>query len=247
MEHSPFFPKGRPAAAYWPLRCRKAADALSALIDASLRDIRSRSVLQLASDSSQSVYFQLEGWLVISKMNMNGNRQIVDFLLPGDVFDPASASPILSSTDVSAQTEGRVAVIPRDDWRRFLASHPEGQLILNRRSAASYAAMAERLLRLGNGKAETRIAYAICELGLRANDIGLAAGADFHLPLTQQDLGDFVGLSSVHVSRTIGRLVGQGVLSYGGHMDIVIHDMDALAEIAEIDPHDLRAEIIIAA
>lgn len=247
MEHSPFFPKHRPAPAYWPLRCRKAADALSALVDASLRDIPSRTVLQLASDASRSVYFQLEGWLVISKMNMQGNRQIVDFLLPGDVFDPASASPILSSTDVGAQTDARVAVIPRDDWMRFLADHPEAQRLLSRRGAASFAGLAERLLRLGNGNAETRIAYAICELGLRANALGLTAGAGFHLPLTQQDLGDFVGLSSVHVSRTISRLVRQGVLSYGGHMDVVIEDMDALAEIAEIDPQDLRAEIIIAA
>ena len=200
-------------------------------------------MLQIANGKSTVVYFLLSGWLCLSKTSLAGDRQIIDFLLPGNLFDPGSGDEIMASTDVSALTDARMAVIRRDVWLQYLANHRSAQDLGSRLAAAGYARIAERLLRIGKGNAETRIAYAICELGLRANRHGLVTGQKFHLPLTQQVLGDFVGLSSVHVSRTIGRLVRRGVLSYGDHMDIVIHDVETLAELAEIDPHDLQAEI----
>jgi CRP-like cAMP-binding protein len=244
MEHAPRILRGQPAAAYWALCCPRASEALAALIKASLRDIRAKSMLQIASDTSRRVYFLLEGWLIISKMTPEGARQIVDFVLPGHVFDPASATEFLSSTDVGTLTDARIAVIPRDDWTRYLAQHQKAQDLVTRHAAASYARMAERLLRLGTGCAQTRIAYALSELCLRSSPFGLVSGAEFRLPMTQQVLGDFVGLSSVHVSRTMRGLMDQRVLSYRDHMDIVIHDSDRLAAIAQIAPDDLRAEII---
>jgi CRP-like cAMP-binding protein len=100
------------------------------------------------------------------------------------------------------------------------------------------------MLRLGKGSAETRIAYAIIELCIRLGMIGKVPDCGFHIPLTQQQLGEFVGLSSVHVCRTMRRLTRLGVISMEGHMDITIHNMDALAEIAGVDPDALENEII---
>lgn len=244
MEHAPRILRGQPAAAYWAVQCPQAAEALAGLIKASLRDVGAKSMLQMASDTSRRVYFLLEGWLVVSKMTPDGARQIVDFVLPGHVFDPASATEILSATDLGALTDARIAGIPREDWARYLARHPKARDLVARQAAAGYARLAERLLRLGTGSAQTRIAYALCELCLRSSPFGLVSGAGFHLPMTQQVLGDFVGLSSVHVSRTMRGLSAQGVLGYRDHMEIVIHDREKLVTIAQIDPDDLRAEII---
>lgn len=242
-ENSNDQPPGGP----WHLANDKSTKALSDLIASFVQEIPADRVLQIETDRSTGVYFLLSGWLAISKSNFNGDRQIVDFLLPGNVFDPASATEIMASTDVSALTNTRIAIIPRDDWLQYLSDHREAHDMALRLAAAGFARIAERLLRIGKGSGETRLAYAICELGLRVNASGLLAGKKFHLPLTQQVLGDFVGLSSVHVSRITSRLVRQGLLSYGDHMDLVIHDIDALAEIGEIDPHDLRAEIVTTA
>lgn len=246
MEHAPGILRGQPAAAYWALGCPQAAEALAALIRVSLREVRAKAVLQIASDISHSVYFLVEGWLAVSKMTPEGGRQIVDFVLPGQVFDPGSASEGLACADVAALTDARLAAIPREEWVRYLSRHPEAQERVTRQAAAGYARMAERLLRLGTGSAETRISYALSELCLRSCPFGLVSGAVFHLPLTQQSLGDFVGLSSVHVSRTLRRLTEQGVLGYRAHMEVVIHDKAALAALAQIEPDDLRAEIIAA-
>lgn len=232
---------------FWARAQSPAADAFAELSDATLQTIARHRSLQLSGDRAQVVYFVMEGWLVVSKSTKDGQRQIVDFVLPGEVFDPSSAEKQRSSADLTALTRATVSVIPQAGWHDLLQSHPELQKVLNRRTAASYARIAERLLRIGKAPAEARIAYAICELCLRSTELGLVDGNEFHLPLTQQVLGDFVGLSSVHVSRTLRRLRRDDIVRTGDHLDIVIQDVDQLAEIAGIDLEDLRSEIIPAA
>ena len=101
------------------------------------------------------------------------------------------------------------------------------------------------MLRLGKSCAETRIAYVLIELCLRLSACAQPAGdCAFHVPLGQQQLGDFIGLSSVHVCRTLRRLSRQGIITTGDHMDIEIHDLTALTELAGVDLADLRTEII---
>ncbi|MFW5654921.1 MAG: Crp/Fnr family transcriptional regulator [Roseicyclus sp.] len=234
-------------APYWADPGSAAATAFERLSEATVQDIARHRSLELSSDRTKAVYFVLEGWLIISKSTEDGQRQIVDFVLPGEVFDPGSALADQSSTDLSALTRARVSIISQAGWQDLLRDHPELQKRLNRRVAASYSRIAERLLRIGKGSAEVRIAYAICELCLRSTDLGLVDGSKCHLPLTQQVLGDFVGLSSVHVSRTIRRLRRAEILRTGDHLDIYLDDVDRLAEVAEIDLDDLRAEIIPAA
>ena len=63
------------------------------------------------------------------------------------------------------------------------------------------------------------------------------------MPLGQQQLGDFTGLSSVHVCRTLRRLNRIGVIRTGDHMDILIRDLPALADLAQVDLAALRKEI----
>jgi CRP-like cAMP-binding protein len=230
----------------WACARTAAAEAFERLSDATEQKIATHRSLQLSSDHAHVVYFVMEGWLVVSKSTEEGQRQIVDFILPGEVFDPASAKKQQSATDLTALTSSRVSMIPQASWHNLLQDHHELQELMNRHMAASYARIAERLLRVGKGHAESRIAYAICELCLRSTKLGLVDGKKFHLPVTQQVLGDFVGLSSVHVSRTLRRLRRDQVITTGDHLDIVIEDVDRLAEVAEVDLDDLRAEIITA-
>lgn len=229
---------------FWARAQSEAAHEFEQLSDTTVKDVARYRSLQLSSEHTQSIFFVLAGWLVISKSTEDGQRQIVDFVLPGEVFDPGSAKAKQSSTDLTALTRAKVSIIPRTSWQELLGAHPRLQQILNRRTAASYARISERLFRVGKAKAETRIAYAICELCLRSTDLGLVDGTEFHLPFTQQVLGDFLGLSSIHVSRTLRRLRRANIVMTGDHLDIVIEDVGRLAEVAGVDLDDLRAEII---
>ncbi|WP_439139634.1 Crp/Fnr family transcriptional regulator [Roseicyclus sp.] len=224
--------------------CPNANAAFAGLIGHSIREMRARCVLQLAGDKARYVFLPFEGWLVVSKVDPDGARQIVDFVLPGDAFDPASARAAIAAADVAALDHVRLAVIPRDGWHRYLAAHHAAWALFSRQTAAGYSRMAERMLRLGKSSAETRIAYAMCELCLRVNPFGLVAGRAFRLPLTQQVLGEYVGLSSVHVNRTIRAMARAGVLDYRGQIEVMIHDLPALAAMAQIDPEELKIAII---
>ncbi|MDG4647791.1 Crp/Fnr family transcriptional regulator [Roseibacterium sp. SDUM158017] len=229
---------------FWNLRGASAAEALVRLTDASIQNVSAGKVLEVAGEPTAYVYFVISGWLVSSKSTSDGQRHIVDFILPGQFCDPGSARITQTATDICAHTRAELAIMRRRDWSRLLERSPEFQTLVNRHVAARCSGMAERMLRLGKANAETRIAYAICELCLRAHDTGPLNGQKFHLPLTQQALGDYVGLSSVHVSRTFCRFKQHDLVTISDHMDIIIHDVDEFAAIAEVDIEALRAEII---
>jgi CRP-like cAMP-binding protein len=89
-----------------------------------------------------------------------------------------------------------------------------------------------------------RIAYSVMELYLRLRMIGKVDGLRFRLPMTQQQLGEFTGLSSVQVCRTMRRLSDKNILSANGKMDIVISDIERLAQIAGVDLDTLANEIL---
>jgi CRP-like cAMP-binding protein len=182
--------------------------------------------------------------MLTSKTLAEGQRQIVDVNLPGGILDPASADPTTSAVEIEALTDTCIAVIPRRDWQRACTEHRELWELNQQVNRAALARISERMLRLGKAPAETMIAFVLCELCLRSSARGVVNGWRFHIPMTQQQLGDLCGLSAVHICRTLRRVKRNGVLSVTDHMDILVKDVDAMARIAEIDIASLRNEIV---
>ncbi len=205
------------------------------------------SVLKLEGEESRAIYFVLSGWLLASKSMADGNRQIFDVILPGGILEPASADPDMSALEVEALTDVTMALIPRRDWRLACSEHAELSNLAYQAISTAISRVSERMLRLGKATAETVIAYALCELCLRSTDHGLVEGTEFHIPMNQQQLGDFCGQSAVHVCRTLRRFERKEILDITDHMDVVIYNVDALARAAQIDLESLRHEIIPAA
>ncbi|MEI4235423.1 Crp/Fnr family transcriptional regulator [Roseovarius sp. D22-M7] len=136
-----------------------------------------------------------------------------------------------------------VVAIDKGDWARLLQENPDlwrrERLMVN----AERARRSEHMLRLGKASAETRIAYVLLELFLRVSEGETSEKRAFHVPLGQQQLGDFSGLSSVHVCRTLRRLGRQGVITTADHMDICVHDLSTLADLAGVNLETLRSTI----
>lgn len=204
-------------------------------------------VLKLEGEAIRTVLYVVSGWIAVSKSTRDGHRQIVDILLAGDLMNPGSADQDISAVDIEPLSYAKIAPLPRHKWLKLLDDHPALGMALDRNTGAALSRMSERMLRLGKGTAESRIAYAICELCLRSSAAGLIDGNEFHIPMNQQQLGDFTGLSPVHVCRTLRRFKRKGIVKVADHMDISIGDLETLAGIAEIDPSTLRKEIIPAA
>ena len=218
----------------------------------SLDDILSRdrqtvargATLKTEGDESHARYYVLDGWLAAAKSLEDGDRQILDFVLPGESFDPTGADGRTSFVSIEALCAATVVTIDKADWARLLHADADLQRCEHLRAIAAQARQSERMLRLGRASAETRIAYALIELCLRLSGAHGARSCVFHVPLGQQHLGDFTGLSSVHVCRTLRRLGRLGTLTTDDHMDIRIHDLPDLADRAGVNIATLRAEII---
>lgn len=220
---------------------------LSELVDAHRRERPAGTIEKLEGDTCSEVYFVVSGWLAASKSLADGQRQVVDIVLNGGMLDPGSAGSDKSAVEIEFLTRTVFVPLPRENWLRLLSVDPGLRRALLGERRAIMARMFERMLRLGKGSAENRIAYALCELCLRSSDAGLRERRAYPIPLNQPLLGDFCGLSSVHVCRTLRRLEIDGIVERTNRMDIVIHKLDALAEIAQIDPEALRGQIVSAA
>ena len=206
-------------------------------------------VLALEGGQNQTVLCVLKGWLAVGKTLSDGEKQIIDFVLPGDILDPTAADGESSVLQIEALTDVSVTILSDATWQEMTREWPDLHRLTVAVAAASRARQAGRMLRLGKGSARMRLAYALLELCIRLRAIGRSAEgcSSFHVPLTQQHLGDFAGLTSVHVCRTLRRLAQQGVIAVEDHMDIRILDVAALAEIADVEPEALSREIVPAA
>ena len=221
-----------------------ASEPLERVLAAHCCHLPSGEVLVHEGDASAAVFCLLSGWLMVSKSMPDGSRQIVDFIMPYELFDPSSADGQTSAVQIEALTDMRVAVLPQTTWTRVETLDPKIRRLERITVAAAMVRRSERLLRIGRGSAENRIAYALIELCMRVSATDEQCNGQFHLPLTQQLLGDFTGLSAVHVCRTLKRLGEKGLIQSEDSMDIRINDITALAGVAGVDLTALRRQII---
>lgn len=235
---------GTPARAVASDPSRELSDRIREAFAQHARPFHDGAVILIENDECHSVFCALEGWLSLSKSLDEGQTQIIDFALPGDIVDPAAADGATSSVTIEALTEGSLAEMPYANWERMTAEWPELHRHEHRLKGADQARRAERMLRLGKGTAEMRVAYALLEFCIRLGTVCDSGTPEFHIPLTQQQLGDFIGLSSVHVCRTMRRMVRNGIVEMSDHMNIKVLDGHALAQLAAVDRRALKGEIL---
>lgn len=228
---------------FWPTLGDHSAKEFLSEIECRLRYFPAGSAVAYEGQNLSWVAFVLEGWLGLSKSLEDGQTQIVDFALPGDIALPANADGLTSQYNITAHTPVRLAIFSNADWERIAKEIPGLWNLARLLEAGVYARLSERFLRMGKGNASMRIAYALLEFFVRLNPSGQKGTERFHIPLKQQQFGDFAGLSSVHVCRTLKRLSSDGILTVEDHMDITINDIAALAKIAEVSMPRLRASI----
>lgn len=181
---------------------RKAIDALCAhriTVEAKRNLIRE-------GERPNDVYLLLDGWGYRYKLLPDGNRHILAYLVPGDLCDIHIF--ILKTMDhtLGLLSPATVAVIPQELILEVMDKHPRIERALWWATLVDEAVLREWLVNIGHRDAYTRLAHLFCELWVRLRSVGLADESRFSLPLTQEELGDTMGLTSVHVNRTLQRM-----------------------------------------
>ncbi|WP_198586197.1 Crp/Fnr family transcriptional regulator [Roseovarius salinarum] len=220
-----------------------AHDPLVSAIAGHARHFEAGAEIVREGDSACPVLCVLDGWIAQSKTLENGETQIIDICLPGDIAFTASADGSIALVEVETLSDATVAVFDRRALRRLRSVSEDFIALQARRADRAHARFSERLLRLGRGSAAVRIAYALLEFGLRLGMLPSDRDSEFHLPLTQQRLGEFTGLSSVHVCRTLRRFERDGLIATRDHMDIRLRNPQGLARISQVDLAQLSRTI----
>jgi CRP-like cAMP-binding protein len=153
-----------------------------------------------------------EGWAIRYRTLRDGRRQIMNFLLPGDMFDLCAFLLTASDHSIATLTPCKVSFVPVSSITDLFRRWPRVGAALWKSALQEEAMLRERILSLGRRSARERAAHLLYELWVRLGIVGLRNGGDFDLPLTQVDLADALGLTPVHVSRTLRYLRQQGLI-----------------------------------
>ncbi|WP_158810322.1 Crp/Fnr family transcriptional regulator [Beijerinckia sp. L45] len=181
-------------------------------------------------------YLILDGWAYCYKTLPNRRRQIVSFLLPGDVSDLNIGS--LRRMDHSIASLTAVTVL---ELTHPLTSgtHPGIAKALSVRTLASAAIQREWMVNLGQRSAPERIGHILCELFHRLRAVGLTSGNQCFLPLTQTDLAETTGLSLVHVNKRLRDLRSADLLILRGKI-LTLPNLRALEAASLFNPDYLN-------
>ncbi len=145
----------------------------------------------------------LSGVTCMYKHASEGGRQILIFHFPGDFPDLQSLHLNVLDMTVAAVARAKVAFVHHRDIRTLYARYPRVGEALWRVSLVDAAILRERMLNLGQRKAYARIAHFLCEMVIRMKLSAMGEGNTYPLPFTQQEIGDALGLTNIHVNRIV--------------------------------------------
>jgi CRP-like cAMP-binding protein len=194
-----------------------------------------RHDLWQVGDDLRSTLVVRAGWLARYRMMPDGRRQIVSFALPGDLLALHMHFHSTASYDVATIGRAAVSNIAAADVDALYAGYPRLAAVINWTMVRDYRMLAEHVVSLGRRCARERLLQGLLELWQRLCLVELAEDHDFALPLTQTDLGDWLGLSAPHVNRTLKGLEREGLVRRRDD-HIILADVQRMMDVADYIP-----------
>ncbi|MCJ2032896.1 Crp/Fnr family transcriptional regulator [Methylobacterium sp. J-068] len=210
------------------------AKAWLAGIEEAAFSVPARTDLIAEGDAPDGLVVILEGMACRFKLRPGGARQITAYLIPGDLCNLDLALRPRMDHAIATLSPCRVA---RLDFEAL--SHLSGDLdivtrAMRRAALVDDAILREWLVNVGSRSAIRRIAHLFCELLMRFRAVGLARGDSYELPVSQLDLAETTGLSTVHVNRTLQELKRQGLIELRAR-SLMIRNLARLQTLGEFD------------
>ncbi len=180
-----------------------------------------------------------DGIAVRYRILRDGQRQILNFLLPGDFAGITSCRFESALYSIKTLTYTTVSPIPLTRLIRLFDSHPRLAARLFWSFASDAAIVRTRLITVGRRPAAERIAHFLLELFTRLRRIGLAEERSYRLPLTQEMIGDALGLSVPYVNRILRQLRDEGLVRIENQR-VAIEDLEGLCALADFEDAYLK-------
>jgi CRP-like cAMP-binding protein len=178
-----------------------------------LRWLDAASYIMREGDPPRNCGVLLSGFAFRQKVTGDGARQILGLYVPGEALDFQNLFLDVSDHNVQMLTRGQVADVPLGAFQQIALERPNvGRAILVT-TLIEASIFREWVLNVGRRDARSRLAHLLCEFGLRLEAFGQASpNHGFELPMTQEQLADATGLTSVHVNRVLKVLETDGLI-----------------------------------
>lgn len=198
------------------------------------RDVSPHEDIVSVGDVTDRLFINSEGWAIRHRTLEDGRRQIVNFMLPGDIFDLQALSGLEADHNVTTVTRTRVLEVDAAAFLEALKADGHCASAFWWAAVQEESILREQIVRIGRRTARERIAHLLLELHRRLT--GALGGKDdsLLLPITRSDLADALGLTPVHVSRTMSWLHKNGLIEQKRGA-VAITDRKRLARLAQFD------------
>lgn len=183
----------------------------------------------------------MDGYVYRYKLLADGQRQILAFHLRGEIFDTQSFLLDTMDHSVAALTPSKVGIIPHSAVREITERFPRITRALWKETLTESAIFRQWLASVGRRPAYERLAHLICETYVRSRSVDIGSRLSIPWPFTQAELGDALGLTPIHINRTLQALRNDGLVRLqGGVLDIL--DWGGLVDAGQFDPCYLQFE-----
>lgn len=209
-------------------------DALAALpMQATEYDAQQDVVTE--HDRPSRCFAVLDGIAAAYKTTEEGRRQVVAYYVPGDMPDFQSLQLEVLDFSIGAVTPLRIGSVSHNAIKGMFGAYPRLMEAFWRATLIEGSLSREWMLNNGRREAYARLAHLFCELVLRLDRVGLVSNQSCEFHLTQYELADALGITSVHVNRVLKELRDSGMISLRNGR-LTIHGWDALAKAGDFDP-----------
>lgn len=208
-----------------------------ALADAvrQLEGVKDGQIVVAEGDPQTSSRLLVEGICARRKQLADGRQQITAIHLPGDFVDLHSFGLKILDHDIVALTPARLAVVPHEALRQITETLPHLARMLWLSTLLDSAMHREWLTSSSRRDAFQHLGCLLCEIALRYEVVGIGGVGRWPFPLTQEELADVCGMTSVHINRTLQAIREQDLADVRGR-EIIIPDLDRLASAVGFDP-----------
>jgi CRP-like cAMP-binding protein len=184
----------------------------------------------------------LSGFAFRQKLVSDGARQIISIHIPGEFLDIQNGLLDVADHNVQALNRATVATVHKGALLEVMDNYPNIRRAIWLDSLIDSSVFREWVVNLGRRDAKERIAHLLCELAARLASSGVADGAIYDFPLTQEQIGDATGLTAVHTNRTLQALRKDGLISLSSNR-LTILDWDGLADLGDFNERYLHHSV----
>ena len=203
---------------------------------------RGRDILR-EGEQPEHVHIIIDGWAAHRVTLVDGSRQTTAFLMPGDFCNGETTLLKRLDHSVVALTPVTIGTATRECLTALLLDRPNVAQAFWQTTLVDAAVLRAWLVNIAHRKAYQRIAHLMCELHTRLSCLGLVSGSTCAVPLTQEQLGNALGLTSIHVNRMLKRLRNEGLMEFQKRT-LTLHNLEELHVVAGFNSRYLHVKPI---